>query len=123
MTTHRELALDRLEEAADRIARLDAARREPVINAKLIDRLSMEKRDAIKLAGVHAVLDVADAFRDWTKLADEPIAEPADLVVLAEKAEEKALAECTDSTDCASTMHAASCPADAGAAELSEVRS
>lgn len=64
---------------------LDAVRAEPTHvpdRARRIDRISAEMHMGMKLALIHAVLDVGDAFRDWTKLADEPLAEPADLVML-----------------------------------------
>lgn len=48
--------------------------------ARRIERVSAELRLGMKLALIHAVLDVGAAFRDWTALADEPLAEPAELV-------------------------------------------
>lgn len=85
MTQNRDTALDHLAAVAAMKDSLDAVRAEPTSTPdrhRRIDRLSAELRHGQKLALIYAVLDVGDAFRDWTRLADEPIAEPAELVAI-----------------------------------------
>lgn len=81
-----------------------------------ISRLNQEIGLGLALAKIEATLDVATAtresaaaFREWTSLADEPIAPDAELVLL-QRREEQQLAQCTDEKGCEAQLHAQSCP-------------